>query len=43
MMFALRCKANLRDKIRDECGSRGKEWYKKNISNKEENKAHKFD
>lgn len=34
---------NLRDKIRDECGSRGKEWYKKNISNKEENKAHKFD
>lgn len=24
----------LRDKIRDECGQRGKEWYKKNQDNK---------
>lgn len=24
----------LRDKIRDECGNRGKEWYQKNINNK---------
>ena len=24
----------LRDKIRDECGKRGIEWYKKNINNK---------